>query len=641
MPLVLLLFLALWLVQPAAAAPETEVYVRARCLASPPEVRLQMARLRRIPLMAWGLKTFEQLTSFRLERDLLSWWRGHLQFGFVRVGDVSPLNLIYRRQQGAPEYDALLDELRNLGVALDSYKLEKKKLPKTLEALVPEYVEELPTLPGVNFIYTAEGGAWVVRAELAPDSKEARQGKPPSNSEKDGLDSETFPQKDPLGLVVALDSYSPADTERVLKRMDETFPCLEATGPSRWKITCEDFPVIYVALQEGWLVASDDESLLPNALTVLSMAGNPRNAFQLQTLPAHDELYAFADLQEIVAHSPDLTAEARKSLAPLTSVGLTAWGVGKPIPAQIQARAFLQLEESALAEFSTAGEVPISTLMNRINWDISEIVVVDLSQTYRLLERAADAHPSVGVFVTMMLAEAQRTLGMEITRETLRNGSYRLFVSYERIDVFANFLKMFTGMMVGNRNALLGQVEGEPAPSPEPSPEPTPQPILHELPFMAGLEIAPGALQDALWKGLQDALGPRPKFYRTAGEVRVDTSADGQIAVARQGNLLLCAGGGSGRLVDRILATTESNSLTALETYRQFREGLQGQELLLTHVKVDWLYSLVKGFLLMLGTDFRPEATAIGLWRDVYGALNLEGQGVRFTGVMSSSEQIP
>lgn len=644
MRLVLLLLVVLWLVQPAAAQPQCEVYLRAHFL-TPSEARQKVARWRRIPFMTWVLRSVEEWTSIRLERDLLSWWQGNLQFGLVRTGAVSPLNLLYRKSQGTPEYDEVLDELRNLGAALDSYKLDRKKLPKTLAELVPEYVESLPEDTGVTYVYTAEGGLWTVRAELAADSPAARQGKPPVNSEKDGLDSETLPQLDPIGLVVAFDAYAPAEAQKVLNRLDGVLTCLEATGDGRWKVAWEDVPPLFLSVQEGWLVASDDPNLLPRALAALDLSANPRNSFQIQTLPAAAELYAFLDIQESVAHSPDLTTSSRATLAPLRSLGITSLGKGEPIPAQVELRAFLQLEESALAEFGNV--TAPSPLMSRVNWDISELVVVDLAQVYRLLERAADAHPAVGVFLTTVLAEAQRTLGMELSRDLLRNGSYRLLVTYERIDIFARFLEMFGDVKDAlgrrSREPLVSQVEppAEEQPSPSPSPEATPEPILQELPMMAGLEIGPGPLQDALWKGLLEALGPRPKFYRTAGETRVETSADGRIAVARQGNLLLCAGGGSSRLIDRILATAEPTSVAALDSYRQFKEGLTGQELVLVHAKVDWLYSLVKGFLLLAGSDFRPEATALGLWRDVYGALNLESQGVRFSAVLYSTEQVP
>jgi len=638
------LFLALWLTQPAAAAPETEVYLRLHFL-TPAKARVKVAQWRRIPFMQWVLKEVEAATSLRLERDVLSWWQGNMQFGMVRTGAVSPLNLLYRKSQGTPEYDTVLDELRNLGAALDSYKLDKKKLPKTLAELVPEYLESLPEGPGVTYGYSVEGGLWTVRADLAADTPAARQGKPPVNSEKDGLDSETLPQLDPIGLVLALDAYAPAEARRVLNRLDAALPSLEAVGAERWKLSLEDVPILYLSVQDGWLVACDDEALLPNALAALNVTNNPRNAFQVQTLPAADEFYAFADIQEIVAHSPDLPAESRATLTSMRSLGITSRGApqGALIPAEVELLAFLQMEDRALEEFGTP--TPPTPLLNRINWDISDLVVVDLAQVYRLLEKAADAHPAVGVFLTTVLAEAQRTLGMEVTREMLRDGSYRMLITYERIDVFAQFLDMFDGLKdaLGRRShPVLSQVEApSEQPSPSPSPDPTPQPLLHELAFMAGLEIQPGPLQEALWKGLLEALGPRPKFYRAAGEYRVDTSTDGKIAVARQSNLLLCAGGGSGRLIDRVLETTPTTSLVALESCQQFRERLKGQELLFVHTKVDWLYSLAKGFMLLAGSDFRAEATAIGLWRDVYGALNLESEGVRFTAVLYSSQQVP
>lgn len=174
------------------------------------------------------------------------------------------------------------------------------------------------------------------------------------------------------------------------------------------------------------------------------------------------------------------------------------------------------------------------------------------------------------------------------------------------------------------------ETELETEPEVELSPRPAQPP---RVPFTAAFRVSNEQARGALLEALQKQLGEESKTTTMSG-VDVVGRKDGLLSYALRDDWFYIAGGNTQRLLRNLLAaaTGRKPTLTSLSTWARFRAGKRGEVLAIGHQKVDALYSMVKGALLLMGPDFRPLADELGGLRDYHSAAFLVPDGLLFVG---------
>jgi hypothetical protein len=222
-----------------------------------------------------------------------------------------------------------------------------------------------------------------------------------------------------------------------------------------------------------------------------------------------------------------------------------------------------------------------------------------------------------------LLHEVEARVGLNLEKDLLEACAGEVAVNVEMVDVVS-------AAMLARMDRRAGREGGPPSSG-------RGLPSLGMVPITLLVGLKPGPSRQALLDRLEEAVGPQ------AADAGIRQSADRSLAYAVHGDTLVLAVGPSLRLARHAIKALkgEVRPLAELDSARHFRSGQTGRLLVFTHAKTDALYSVLKGVLLLLGAEFRPEADHAGLWRDAYGALSLEPGGVRWRMGFYATTQVP
>lgn len=628
-----------------------------------------LRRLKALPWMRAGLAESEKALGIKLEGDFLDWMDGRVVLAVVRTDDRSPLHHLFAETPESAECTIAfnLQTLHN-GVAM--YQLEKSKLPPDLESLVPEYIAGLPEEPS-GVIYRIEPGA-----EGAWSIQTTYQGAPgPSINSENELTPEldvTMGETPRLNLILAfrVDDFERARLalSRLLPRL-ANFPgiSVEQAGNSGWDVATPPLSLA-ARLSPHWLVLTDNSSLAEPGLQSLegqapSLTSNPRFEEALSHLPERFRNYFFVDVAGILGHWPGLKMDDPVLQQALESVQSVA-GTTSYRADQVVSEFFVRLTppaEHPLGQLLSDPGPTELTLLRQAPWSTAYISVIDLGKSYDLVKRAASVNSDTEKIFNDVLGAAETSLGLSLEKDLLPNSTGEIAICYEQLDVLFAAIVREWRELTGPPEEL-ERVDGQEQPSPSPSPAPgwipegPPPPEAGErekppnevdldmasLPYTIIIGLRPGPARQDIMVRLRERLGSKVRLEPHAG-VDVFYTADDQVAYAIQGNYLMVSTGGSYRLM---LATLDSmtgrvSPLSRLSSYQTFIEGTEGRVLAAGHQKVDDVYSLLKGMILLSGAEFRAEATALGRWRDAYSILTIEPGGIRLRFSVYATEQIP
>ena len=116
--------------------------------------------------------------------------------------------------------------------------------------------------------------------------------------------------------------------------------------------------------------------------------------------------------------------------------------------------------------------------------------------------------------------------------------------------------------------------------------------------------------------------------------VEIKKNQEGNLAYAVDGDWMYVSGGRTDRLMKHMLeaAHGRKKTLSSIDSWTRFTVGTKGRLIGFGHQKVDAIYSLVKGVLLLLGSEFRPAAVEVGRLRDYHSIMTAVPDGFMFTG---------
>jgi hypothetical protein len=580
-------------------------------------------RLRRSPLFRVFAKAVKLDPAKPEELSTFPYLDGRFLVALARQGELSPFEAVYQAEKKESRLRDLRYAAESAFEGVNVYRKYQKKFPKTIEDLSAHEYFDITNIPeGARLELRRDGrsvsvvGFWDDLEVRWPDPQYKSVGGPSL--------------ADFGGLLVGLGCPDSSALRGFLVTWDSQLEELAADG-DHWKFTFEGQDV-FIYLPKGWVFFTSRPELVEPYLggpaPTESLAANPRFAAQVGRLRAPDtEFLTFLDVHDIMRTSPGL-CQLGGIVADKVLIRSLALSSGTHFDAQgnleMQARGFLHWDG---VQNVTLGPPAAATLGNKIPKEVETVYWLDLPGWVRLVDRLGGEFPGVNEGFTAGWGEMEKRLGFSLPRETLASGT-QLYLYGEVIDTWANQLEMLLQVLQsylgGNSTGLEEALAFSGS----------------KVPLLGVLEMAHADLARQMEGRLKDRLGTGA-LRKKVENVQYTLSEDGRCAWAASNTTQFWANGYTERQLPRVFSAYQSTlnpaHLAATPSYQQFVQGRQGELLLFLHTKVDREYSLIKGFLLYLGADFRPEAEILGQLRDMYTAIELLPGGIGFRSSLYSA----
>ena len=585
-----------------------------------------------------------------------------------------------RDQELRSQHDSMIEQLRGLAADLEAYKTDNETYPEDFRKYIDEVrYFDVYLSDGASYEYqrTENGQGFRLVVSYAPPSRLGELGPPPvfaSGGEEENVTATT----EALSLDFVFAARI-ADTALARKVVTELMG--EPSG-GFWRSGAQ--PDMVATLRGPWLVVSNEKSHLGPFLKTLSgqspgLAKNPRYGVVARNIDMNAPIIFYADLPHIVEGLE--TSDVPSELRVLELFGPAGYAITPRERSQLSMEMFMGVNapkgselEKVMAE-SAHASTEAAMQAGNIPWDVSNVVAVDYRRAKRLLNALVALSPEAEQSMDTAEDVWAGFLGLDAEAgfDNLVDGW--VIVSFERLDIFVNAFEEFfeaiggtdlpsklegTGGPPGDaipvtvsEDTTPSEVEtsssaGESTPETEPSPaeqnDPGPgdEPAVTEdvveppsaahtprIPFTVAFKVTDEVARTALTEALGKQLGEGIRNTSMSG-VDVVGREDGLLSYAVRDDWFYISGGKTQRLLRNLLAaaTGRKAPLTGLSTWAQFRAGKRGEVLAIGHQKVDALYSMVKGFLLFMGPDFRPLAYELGGLRDYHSAVFLVPDGV-------------
>jgi hypothetical protein len=531
------------------------------------------------------------------------------------------------------ELDSLATDLQ------EHHESTGEDYPKDLQLYLDEVRYYEPSLPpGVDYRYEvlSAGKNFRITTSFGDDSELARLGNPPIfSSNRPGQNLEPTAQAVPLNLVVGVKIKSRQQLVQLMSR---------AFGPQErgfWRASHPQGLSMVCTLRGDWLVASDRMENLGGFLKSLNgrapgWSQNPSFQTVSRNLPSNSPLLMFVDSQKVLSA---LDRSGNEKVSKLLSlIGPIGYGIVPYAESQVRIEVFMGInapDDSKLKSLmESARGVNASTGLSTANipWDVANVFALDYGTSKLLLDALIALFPDLDTQYEMGQDVFAGMLGIDA--ETGFNGLFEgaAVLSFERIDILLNALEAF--METKQAVSVAGPREdegGEPEEAEEPD-EP-PKKTALRLPATVAVKVPVEANQQTLISMLKPFLGDE-QTRETLYGVEIVTGADGLFSYAVDGDWFYISGGRTVRLMRRMLEASHGRreTLASIDSWSRFTVGTRGKLLAFGHQKMDAFYSLAKGFILLLGSDFRPIAMEVGKLRDYHSVMTLVPDGLLITG---------
>ncbi|MBT9586089.1 hypothetical protein IV102_22300 [bacterium] len=539
---------------------------------------------------------------------------GRFLFALVRQGQLSPF-------EGYYQADKKVTRLRDLRYAAESafegvtlYRKFQKQFPKSVADLSEKEYFDAGNIPeGARLELRRDGKIVTVLGHW--DDLEVRWPDPDYKSVGYNL-------SDLGGMLFGLGCPDSVALNTFLTRWDKELEELEAEG-DHWKFTF-DGQAFYLFLSPRWVWLTTHPDLVSPFLKAptsnQSLRNNLRFADQARRLQAPDsEFWSFVDVQDILSTSPGLCASGGVSADKvlIRSLALTSGAhLDTSGRIEVQARGFMHWDG---VQNVTLGPASAQSLAVKIPAQVETVYWIDLPGWIRVVDRLAGEFPGVNEGFVSAWTELEKRLGFSLPRESLAGGA-QLYIYGEVIDSYANQLELVLQLMKGYLGTSSAGIEEALKFSGS------------KVPLLGVLEMANPDLAGKVEARLKERLGAQ-SVRKKVENVSYTLSQDGRCAWASNHTTQFWANGYTERMLPRVFSAYQASDslppkLSASPSYQLFEQGRQGELLLYLHSKMDREYSLIKGMLLYLGTDFRPEAEKLGQLRDMHTAIEVVPGGI-------------
>lgn len=542
----------------------------------------------------------------------------------------------FRDQDLRDSWKRNTEELRSLAEDLDyEFKENEQPFPAELQTYLDEVRYYEPYLSdGVTYRYEVlnDGKDYRLTMVFPEGSGFSKLGAAPVFTSQDGhSNQEPTAAPVPLNLVVAAK----------IKQKDQLVSVLtDALGKPQggfWRVEGE-MPFI-ITIRDQWVVGADRTENLGQMLRSLSgkepgWSSTPGFQKVARNVTPDAPLLVYINTPSLLRAADDGTmGEVEKKLASL--LGPVGYAAVPYAESQFRLEVFMGIEapegsrlQSLLQE--TATESPEQSIVtSNIPWDVSNVLALDFKTTKALVDAVVAMFPDAASQMDMGEDVMLGMFGLDAQAgvEGLIGGN--ALVVFERVDIFATGIEAALDMEMpspdmdedGDEDSDEGEMEEVAQPSP-----------LAYMPATLAAQVPIENNREAALTMLQPYLGD-PTTESLYG-VDVVTSQDGSFSYAVDEDWMYVSGGRTVRLMRHMLeaAHGRKETLGSIDSWSRFKTTGRGRLLMFGHQKVDPIYSLVKGALLFLGSDFRPIATELGKLRDYHSMGTLVPDGVLLVG---------
>jgi len=563
----------------------------------------------------------------------------------------------FHDQELRDRWESNVKELRSLA---DDLKYEFDGSDKPYPDDLQPYFEEVryyePYLSaGVSYRYERlnEGKDFRLTMLLPAGSKMSKLGAAPVFSSEEGYLNET-PTARPLPMNVVL-AAKIRSKEQLVSVLTKTMG--EPQG-GFWRAKGE-MP-FFVTIRNEWVVGADQMENLGGMLRSLNgqapgWSATPGFQKVARNINTEAPVLFYLNTPSLVqAMAAGGMTETEQRLASL--VGPLGYAILPYSESQFRLEVFLGLEapeNSKLQSFleGSRGQSPEAGITtSNVPWDVSNMVAMDYGNTKALLDSVVALFPDAEAQIDMGEDVFMGMFGLDAESGLDRLIEGNAILSFERVDFFATAFESALDMATQvasepyaekdtdtDTEAETETVESEAAPVEEEVVR-KPSPLAY-LPATVAVQIPLETNRKGV-TAMLEAFQGTPEVRNLHG-VDVIHSEDGDFAYAFDQDWLYLSGGKTSRLMKRMLETAHGRreNLESIDSWSRFKLGGRGRLLMFGHQKVDAVYSMVKGFLLFLGSDFRPLATELGELRDYHALGTVVPDGILVVGEVLKGDQ--
>lgn len=556
----------------------------------------------------------------------------------------SSLAEFVRDREERTKWRSVVSELRSLRDDLvEHYGSSEEAYPAELQTYLEEIRYYEPYLSGgVDYSYEVldSGKAFRIRAIFPQDSRLRALGEAPVfSSDGETLSAEPSLPPVPLNLVIGAKIK---DKTQIEKLMTKGF------GPQVggfWRGSPDQGLEMVSTIRGEWILAADNISNLGGFIESLNgdapgWSQNPAFQTVARNIEADAPFLLFFDTQKLLASMEDEMpmGAVEKKLASL--VGPVGYSVVPFEESQFKVEVFSGVnpppgsELEAFMESARGHNAATSISTANIPWDASNTFAVDYGHTKALVDAMVELFPEAAEQYEMSQDVFAGMLGIDAEAGFNELFSGAAIVSFERIDILANafesYLEKSKAMRRAYPKAEDQELGGPPAEGQETEPVKSP---LSFVPATFAVQVPIEVNRKAILDLLEPQMGAETSKESLFG-VDIVTDASGTISYAVDGEWLYLSGGRTDRLMRRMLEASHGRkeSLGSLDSWSRFTVGSKGKLLAFGHQKVDAVYSIVKGFILLLGADFRPLAVELGKLRDYHSVVTVRPDGIVIVG---------
>ena len=539
----------------------------------------------------------------------------------------------FRDQDLRESWKRNTEELRSLAEDLEyEFKGNDQPYPAELQTYLDEVRYYEPYLSdGVTYRYESlnDGKDYRLTMVFPDGSAFEKLGEAPVFSSQEGnINQEPTAAPVPLNLVVAAKIRQKEQLVSVLT---------EAMGAPKGGFWTSDGDMPFVVTIRGpWVIGADRKENLGQMLRSLDgkepgWSSTPGFQKVARNITADAPFLFYINTPSLLRAADDGTmGEVEQKLASL--LGPIGYAAVPYAESQFRLEVFMGIEApegSRLEAFmqETAGQSPEQSIVtDNIPWDVSNVLAMDFQTSKALIDSVVALFPEAASQMDMGEDVMLGMFGLDAQAGVEGLVSGNALVVFERIDIFAAGFESALDMSVlepdpDEEANEEGQEEVNAGPGPMAY---VPATFAAQVPIENNREAALTMLQPYLGDPTtQDFFG-----------VDIVTSQDGTFSYALDGDWMYVSGGRTVRLMRHMLeaAHGRKETLGSIDSWSRFKVNGRGRLLMFGHQKVDPIYSLVKGALLFLGSDFRPIATELGKLRDYHSMGTVVPDGLLLVG---------
>ena len=522
------------------------------------------------------------------------------------------------------------EEVRSLADDLEiEFGETEEGYPENLQSYLDEIRYYEPYLSeGVSYSYERlnDGKDYRLTMSFSADSGLRQLGPAPVFSSQGGyINQNPVAPPVPINLVVGA---------RILDKQQLVSVLTDLMGEPRdgfWR-SQEDIPFV-VTIRGDWVVGADRMENLGVLLRSLSgkapgLSSTPGHQIVARNIDTDAPVFLYVNTPNLVKAAAGNMGEVEQKIASL--VGPAGYSVLPSAESQFRLEVFLGVNappDSQLAKFmaDSDGYSPEQSVdTSNIPWDVSNVFSVDYGNSKALLDSLLALFPEAESQFDMGEDVMLGMLGLDAEAGTDRLVEGSALVNFERVDIFT----------VGFESAL-AEFESY---DPDSEEEPKKTNPLSFMPVTLAAQIPLETNRSAVMELLEPYLGDPSS--KTLYGVEVTTSADRVFSYAVDGDWFYLSGGRTDRLMRHMLeaAHGRKETLGTIDSFSRFVMSGRGRLIGFGHQKVDPIYSMVKGFLLFLGSDFRPLATELGKLRDYHSLGTVVPDGLLMVGEVAQGD---